>query len=238
MLKVRGCTFDATGTLFRPRNSIGVIYYYAAQKYRLPVQEFHIEKLDTAFNNLYQRFDSEMPNFGLSANISSKEWWKRLVNATFREAQVIPPDGNVDMLFEQLFEDFTKAEMWEVYREVPHVLQTLRSRGKRLGVISNFDERLNTILENLNLRQYFDFVLISREFGVTKPSKEIFREAKLLSGITDGTLLHVGDHPVKDFDGAQKAGVLAVLLTRKPTQQLRNNVPIISDLTALLNIIS
>jgi hypothetical protein len=37
-----------------------------------------------------------------------------------------------------------------------------------------------------------------------KPHEEIFREAKRLSHVQEcSELLHVGDHPVKDFIGAQ-----------------------------------
>jgi hypothetical protein len=53
----------------------------------------------------------------------------------------------------------------------------------------------------LGLRHYLDFVVTSRECGFEKPDKKIFREAILVSGVGDGTFLHVGDHPINDFEG-------------------------------------
>ena len=42
----------------------------------------------------------------------------------------------------QLYRDFAGPQKWEVYHDVHHTLNQLRSSGILLGVISNFDERL------------------------------------------------------------------------------------------------
>lgn len=34
-----------------------------------------------------------------------------------------------------------------------------------LGIISNFDERLHSIVKNLSLAEYFTFIITSRECG-------------------------------------------------------------------------
>ena len=42
----------------------------------------------------------------------------------------------------QLYRDFATPQKWEVYHDVHHTLNQLKSNGVLLGVISNFDERL------------------------------------------------------------------------------------------------
>jgi putative hydrolase of the HAD superfamily len=59
------------------------------------------------------------------------------------------------------------------------------------------------ILERKNLRQYFDFILLSSEFGTEKPDPDIFRHAlKLHTPVEPENAIHIGDHDIKDYVGA------------------------------------
>jgi HAD superfamily hydrolase (TIGR01549 family) len=49
--------------------------------------------------------------------------------------------------------------------------------GPRLGVVSNFDDQLSTILQELDLAKYFDFILTSHDCKEEKPGAKIFAEA-------------------------------------------------------------
>lgn len=90
------------------------------------------------------------------------------------------------------------------------MLKSLKERNLILGVISNFDPRLHTIIKNLQLSGYFAFVLTSYETGLEKPDPRIFRKALEMTGA--GGLVHVGNDRVRDFDGARSAGLEGVLL--------------------------
>ena len=63
-----------------------------------------------------------------------------------------------------------------------------------------------SILSELHLSDYFDFVLSSSDCGFEKPNRQIFTQALDMASITLPSLaLHIGDHYEKDFVGAKVA---------------------------------
>ena len=55
--------------------------------------------------------------------------------------------------------------------------QDLHRYPVKLGVISNWDNRLFRVLAVMGLEQYFDFVIPSYVVGVEKPDQRIFQLA-------------------------------------------------------------
>lgn len=94
----------------------------------------------------------------------------------------------------------------------------------KLGVISNFDSRLDVLLRNMKLNHYFDFVLGSYQAGVEKPDKEIFKIAMKASEFKDlkpDQCLHIGNTPVTDYFGPRNAGWYSLLIHEKTPEKLR-----------------
>ena len=110
--------------------------------------------------------------------------------------------------------------MWQLYPEVPEVLQQLRPRFQ-LAVVSNFDGRLRFILQNLGISKYFSNVFISSELGADKPDPEIFRRAVKVMHLDANEVLHVGDDPERDWKAAAAAG-LSVFRLDRPRNSLRD----------------
>jgi putative hydrolase of the HAD superfamily len=50
--------------------------------------------------------------------------------------------------------------------------------------------------------------------GATKPDPAIFAAALRLAGCEPGEALHVGDSEVEDLEGAQAAGIRALMIRR------------------------
>ena len=79
--------------------------------------------------------------------------------------------------------------------------------GPKLGIISNFDDRLHSILNQLGLGESFDFILTSYESACEKPDRGIFDEALKRAQCTDPSLAyHVGNSIDIDAVGAITAG--------------------------------
>lgn len=101
------------------------------------------------------------------------------------------------------------------------ILEYLYNRRIILGVISNFDERLESILINTHLRKYFSFILTSYIYGKEKPNISIFNEAlklgekKLGDKILPEESLHIGDNIDNDYNGAKNARWNAFLMDHK-----------------------
>lgn len=93
-------------------------------------------------------------------------------------------------------------------------LDALAARGLNLGVISNWDERLRPLLDQLKLGRYFEVIMVSREVGSSKPARGIFEHAVRKLGLPPGAVLHVGDSLAMDVRGARAAGLRTLLLQR------------------------
>ena len=96
-------------------------------------------------------------------------------------------------------------------------LQILAAAGFRLALLSNWSSNLPQILERLNIRHYFEFVIVSSLVGLAKPDRAIFDLAVQKSGCRPDELLYVGDSPASDVAGSQAAGWDSVLIATRHT---------------------
>ncbi|MCL6431059.1 MAG: HAD-IA family hydrolase [Anaerolineae bacterium] len=101
-----------------------------------------------------------------------------------------------------------------LYDEVPHVLAALRTRGLRLGIVSNWSWDLHEYVHMLELTPYFDVIVGSARVGCEKPHPRIFGEALRAVGVPPERALHVGDSYEADVLGARAAGMDALWLDR------------------------
>jgi len=117
--------------------------------------------------------------------------------------------------------------LWET-QTVPHrlyldtrlALETMRGRGWRLGVISNWDNlELEQVLGDLEVGEFFEVVLPSALAGYAKPRPEIFERALQMIGAQPTEAAHVGDSYNADVRGARGVGMQGVLIARGYTPE-------------------
>jgi putative hydrolase of the HAD superfamily len=106
-------------------------------------------------------------------------------------------------------------------------VEAQKSRGVRLGLISNWDNRLRPLFNQLKLEGHFEVIVVSCEAGFSKPSLEIFRLAACELGSSEAAMLHFGDSLEMDVHGAAAAGLRTV-------QVVRGTVPVAEDQIELL----
>jgi putative hydrolase of the HAD superfamily len=94
-------------------------------------------------------------------------------------------------------------------------LDKWRSQGIDLAIVSNFDSRIDDVLEALDLRDYFSNVTISTEVGAAKPHPKIFTDALTINICKPEEVLHIGDSFSADYQGALGVGIKAIWLNRK-----------------------
>lgn len=107
-----------------------------------------------------------------------------------------------------------RVESWAEYPDARPLLEDLRDRDFRLGVISNATDLVEKVLINLDLARYFDPIVISDKVGVRKPNERIFLMAAEMIGARPNRILYIGDKLAIDVLGASRAGLNAVLLDR------------------------
>jgi putative hydrolase of the HAD superfamily len=104
------------------------------------------------------------------------------------------------------------AAHFELYDDVVPVLGKLRTRGLRIGLVSNTSRDLGAFVQHFALD--VDAWIASGSHGKVKPSPLIFEAALELVGCAADSAAMVGDSPDDDVAGAQAVGMRAVLLDR------------------------
>jgi putative hydrolase of the HAD superfamily len=213
---IRAILFDAAGTLFYLTKTVGDHYAYVGREVGLDLEG---QQLERAFHAAWQQMPGRLAIERPREN-DDKEWWRELVDRVFDQIAPSLSEFDRDNFFEVAYEHFAEPGVWELYPEVPEVLEQLRPRFE-LAVISNFDGRLRLILQHLGISKYFAHVFISSELGADKPDPEIFRRALKIMRLDANEVLHVGDDPERDWKAASAAG-LSVFRLDRPRNSLQD----------------
>jgi putative hydrolase of the HAD superfamily len=120
-----------------------------------------------------------------------------------------------DALAERLYTTFTDVSNYRLFDDVVETLEDLAGGGYELGLISNFEQWLEMLLEHLDVTRFFEVRVISGAEGVEKPDPRIFRLALDRFGVAPEVSVYVGDSVEFDVRPAEEAGMLGVLLDRR-----------------------
>ena len=213
---IKAILFDALGTLFYLTRTVGDHYAAVGAEIGLKLDA---DKLDRAFVSAGNHMPKRTATDGPREN-DDKHWWRELVDLVLDQAAPSLSKFDRDNFFEIAYEHFAESGVWELYPEVPGVLEQLQPRFQ-LAVISNFDGRLRFILQHLGISRFFTHIFISSEIGADKPDPEIFRRALNLIDLKPDEVLHVGDDPQRDWKAASAAG-LSIFRLDRPKNSLRD----------------
>jgi putative hydrolase of the HAD superfamily len=216
-MKFRAVLFDAAETLFTTRGSVGEIYSGIARQYG--------SKADP--QTIQDAFVRQFRGSGPLSVRQEKSWWKDLVHRVFSEVGMV---ANFDEFFDRVYERFRDSQGWMLFPETLDVLKQIRAVGLKIGIISNFDSRIYSVLDSLGIRELFDAVTTSSESGYSKPAPEIFAAAVRALDVPPSAILMVGDNPYDDVEPAIRAGIQAVLIDRSNRYAGRTQLRRISSL--------
>ncbi|KOC67469.1 Rhythmically expressed gene 2 protein [Habropoda laboriosa] len=226
LVRPRLITFDVTGTLLMTK----LEEYYAeiGSQHGLSVDS---RKLARSFKNNFHRLSLEHPIYGKHTGIGWENWWRQIVHNVFKDQHSSVSDATLDKVANNLISCYGTSMCWHKYPGTIELLEYLQKRGLILGVISNFDERLEAILEDTRIRFYFSFVLTSYDFGVEKPDTSIFDEALRLTkeqhriDVAPQEAIHIGDSVNNDYIGAKNSNWNALLIQHDSDTTSEKKVP-------------
>ncbi len=131
----------------------------------------------------------------------------------FTERIIRNMGGDADSAYDcavEMTRAWEHAEHFELYEDALPVLDELRSRGLKLGLVSNTGRDLDEFVAHHRLE--VDAVLGSGAFGRTKPHPTIFQAVLERLDVEPGAAAMVGDSPEDDIEGARAAGLGAAFL--------------------------
>ena len=158
-------------------------------------------------------------------------FWIELYELMLQDAGL---QENRTELATDIYAEFGQAERWQPYPDVMPVLSKLSEEGLKIGLVSNWDTRLNSLSIETGMSKYLDFVVSSANVGLMKPQPQIFELALERAGVEADQALHVGDHYYADILGARSVGITPILLDRKKSLPPADCV-VINDLGELIS---
>jgi putative hydrolase of the HAD superfamily len=199
---IRAVVFDAVGTLIQPEPGVAEVYANAAKE-----QGAHcdVAEVRTRFR---QAFAADACDEHTN-EAAERVRWRKIVVAC------LPEVPEPDRVFHSLWAHFGRPEAWRVFDDVFPALRGLKQRGVTLGVASNFDERLHSVLAGHDeLQAMLDLVIASSTIGWRKPNAGFFTAIGERLGLPLADILYVGDDPNHDVAAARACGMNALQVDR------------------------
>ena len=220
MTRIKHISFDVWNTLLFPNPEFSFRRAEFLHNALIDDEKVSILSVKDAYTAVKKALDEEAIA-GLPA-MSSTDNWIRLCDSfahpkyTKRleiSEQIVTP---IEKLFMQYPPTFPEKTV--------QMLKDLKKSGYTLSIASNTNFISGNILHELITAatgDIFSFVLFSDITGESKPSAKMFED--ILRGVNDidpskitccDEILHVGDHPICDVQGAHDYGMYALLCTK------------------------
>ena len=213
-------SFDVWGTLLRSNATYRKLQRQVirdAVGFTGTPKQFH-----TLARQVYAEIDRDTEQSGCHFGMA-----ERLVRITSRSDATMPSRKALVAVKSELTE-LQRAHMPHMTEPgLPELFRTLKASGKLLAVICNTNMTdgavVHEALAHHGLASYLDEEIYSNEIGIAKPDPQIFAALAQRVQVDREQIVHVGDNPITDVQGATASGFSAILYDR------RQRVPQSSD---------
>jgi putative hydrolase of the HAD superfamily len=202
--------FDAGETLVHPHPTFPDLFAQILAREGFDVDAQTIRDRIHVVSDRFARAAREK-ELWTTTRTKSRRFWHDVYGIFFEHLGIAAPNGLIDVVYRE----FTDLANYALFEDVVPVLERLREAGLRLGVVSNFEEWLERLLEQLGVRPFFDVRVISGVEGLEKPDPAIFRLAMSRAGVEPERSVYVGDNPEFDVEPALGVGMFPVLIDRR-----------------------
>jgi putative hydrolase of the HAD superfamily len=232
---VRAVVFDAVGTLLFPDPPAPIVYAQVGARYG---SKLNADSIRSCFEIAFRGEDEIDRRQGWrTSEERERERWRHIV------ARVLNDVADPEACFQALFEHFSKPDAWQCDPSTRTVLSALADSGVIVGMASNYDSRLRSVIAGKPDLAPLQTVCISSEIGWRKPSFKFFEAVCHAAGMPPENILFVGDDFENDMEGAFKAGMRGVWLEPEDSRgilqgELAHRVQRIQRLRDLLPLIS
>jgi HAD superfamily hydrolase (TIGR01662 family) len=164
-----------------------------------------------------------------------RESQEALGRGLLRQLGVEGDDETLQAYTDSIEDWFSRPGVMRPYPEVVDVLGSLKQRGYRLGIVSNWSWNLRDRVAQVELDSYFEIVWASAYAGCNKPHLDIFHQALGQMNLPPDRALYVGDSYQHDVIGARNAGMDVVLVDRVGGDD--RDCPVIGDLWGVFELL-
>jgi FMN hydrolase / 5-amino-6-(5-phospho-D-ribitylamino)uracil phosphatase len=198
--RIRAITLDLDDTLWEIapviRRAEAELWQWLAQNYPRIPQRVTQEQLA----EIRAMVVAEHPDRGHDFRFLRKQALTRVALMSGYSADLVEPAFDVF--------DVARNQV-EFFPDVLPVLEALTSHYRLVALTNG-----NASLQRIGVRHLFHDVVTAVEAGAAKPARPIFEEAVRRAGVNREQILHVGDHPENDVEGARSAGLRSAWMNR------------------------
>lgn len=173
------------------------MFRFLAERYPRVTSAFDLE----AMRAIRLRMATEHPHMGHDFT------FLRIAALEFHASEAGYPTTMAQEAFDVFFRARNQVDLFE---DVRPALMRLQARFD-LYSISNGNADPTVI----GIAEHFRGHVAARDAGALKPDPRIFRHLVELAGVAPDQILHVGDDPDADVDGARAAGIQVAWLNRQ-----------------------
>lgn len=188
--------WDVGGTLTIPKYSSFERSLMTLKKAQIPQTQISLENI-------------------LKAGIEFRE--KKLTWKTHKEEQ----DGYIELATTMLNNKYNPdnrnirlaeelsyyAQYYKPVDKIDILLKKIGELNIKQGIVSDWPPSLGEYLNFHDLHKYFDFVVASSSYNITKPNLEFFKIALNYSGSNPSNIIYIGNHKDLDIIPAQSLGM-------------------------------
>ena len=125
----------------------------------------------------------------------------------------------------------TLDQKFILFDDVSETLKHLKSLNLSIGLISNMNQDLSAIVDELGISSYIDCVATSGMAGAAKPDRALFKYALDLIDANPEQAVHIGDDYEGDVLGAINAGMVPIFIDREQKARIEDET--ITSITSL-----
>lgn len=168
-------------------------------------QKADLTRLPQAIRDAYEHYSNH--HMGATDEATALSFWRTF---HWEVMNGIGLGAYADEVADYLKENWQSPHVWPLTPGAKEVLSELRSRGFKLGVVSNWDWTLPGVLGATGLAGFFDYVGVSALEGVAKPDPRFFEIVLDALQVEPQQAIHIGDSE-DDINGAMAAGIRPIL---------------------------
>jgi len=195
--------FDAVGTLLHPEPPAATVYGEIGRRFG---GRYSAQAISQRFAAAFTREEEADRAAGWNTGEDrERRRWRNIVASVLDDVQ------DQDACFAELYQHFARPQAWRCEADTATILKELSVRGYRLGMASNYDHRLRTVVAGLPELKPITHLIISSEIGWRKPAPQFFDAISQAVQAPPERILYIGDDPINDYEGASAAGIRALL---------------------------
>jgi putative hydrolase of the HAD superfamily len=219
--------FDADDTLFSVTPSVAFHYRDVLLNHGFEVCPDELAlSLKSVWDDLKHFYENPSGNYR-TFPARDREWWREFSR---RVTDAVIGNEYHPKVLDDYYHRFADPETRALSTNLETTLKTLAERGYTLGVFTNNDSRVKSILEGHKVDHYFSHILTAECIGIKKPSPDAFLEINRRVGIPAEKAVYIGDSHPLDYVPARTAGWHSILFDPETKHNVEHSVVDIGEL--------